>query len=185
MISGKYNIPKEEKITGPRNRHLNSKEDNNSVVNGSHLMNNKTIITHRINNHETLSQIALKYSVQISEIKRANNIVSDQEMYGLRDVKIPVNENYIVQKMFSENDCQDDNTISIIPSEIHALNNNGLSDSLVSSPIENGAFHFVDASNPDSNKFRLWILIVAVVFIFLICPLVLTFMEEEYNDVDE
>ena len=39
---------------------------------------------------DTLLSLALKYNVQVAEIKRVNNIFTDGEVFALKKIKIPV-----------------------------------------------------------------------------------------------
>ncbi|CAD5207430.1 unnamed protein product [Bursaphelenchus okinawaensis] len=51
---------------------------------------NKGYVDHKIHANDTLQKIGLFYSVPASEIKRANNIIADQDFYALRYVKVPI-----------------------------------------------------------------------------------------------
>ena len=39
---------------------------------------------------DTLAKLSLKYSIPVAELKRVNNILSDQYFYALKRIKIPV-----------------------------------------------------------------------------------------------
>ncbi|KAH9503270.1 hypothetical protein Btru_068628 [Bulinus truncatus] len=49
---------------------------------------------------ETLQAIALKYACQVSEIKRINNLIQDQEFYGLKVIKVPMTRYGILSEKF-------------------------------------------------------------------------------------
>lgn len=53
-------------------------------------------VCHRVENDDTLQRLALKYSVNIQEIKRANKIWSDAELRLRENVFIPVHPNQLV-----------------------------------------------------------------------------------------
>jgi LysM repeat protein len=54
-------------------------------------LGNRVLIDHKVQPGDTLNKIALKYSVQISDLKRANTLlVNDQDIYALPFIKIPV-----------------------------------------------------------------------------------------------
>ncbi|ETN80154.1 LysM domain protein [Necator americanus] len=48
------------------------------------------IIERKVKTGDTLNKIAIQYSVNVSDIKRVNNLVSDQDFVALTVVKIPV-----------------------------------------------------------------------------------------------
>uniref|UniRef100_A0A915EBN9 LysM domain-containing protein n=1 Tax=Ditylenchus dipsaci TaxID=166011 RepID=A0A915EBN9_9BILA len=58
--------------------------------NSSFSSSNRVVVDHQIQPDETLTSIALLYSVQAREIKRANNLVADQDIFGLPSIRIPV-----------------------------------------------------------------------------------------------
>ena len=39
---------------------------------------------------DTLTNISLKYNIPVAELKRVNNILSEQQFYALKRIKIPV-----------------------------------------------------------------------------------------------
>ncbi|KAI8789610.1 lysM and putative peptidoglycan-binding domain-containing protein 3 [Biomphalaria glabrata] len=53
-----------------------------------------------ISEGETLQAIALKYACQVSEIKRINNLIQDQEFYGLKVIKVPMTQYGILSEQF-------------------------------------------------------------------------------------
>ena len=38
---------------------------------------------------DTLNNISLRYNVSVAELKKVNNIWSDQDFYGLKRIKVP------------------------------------------------------------------------------------------------
>ncbi|KAM7277526.1 hypothetical protein ACFE04_004660 [Oxalis oulophora] len=51
----------------------------------------KFAISHQINKGETVASLAVKYSVQVVEIKRLNNMMSDHGIYSRERLLIPIN----------------------------------------------------------------------------------------------
>ena len=43
-----------------------------------------------VQQNDTLHSLALKYNVQVAEVKRVNNILGDGEFFALKKIKIPV-----------------------------------------------------------------------------------------------
>ena len=39
---------------------------------------------------DTLTKISLKYNIPVAELKRVNNIISENQFYALKRIKIPV-----------------------------------------------------------------------------------------------
>ena len=50
----------------------------------------KTTMEHLIEPGDTLLSLSLRFNVPIAELKRVNNILTDQGFYGLRVLKVPV-----------------------------------------------------------------------------------------------
>lgn len=48
------------------------------------------LLTKDIQEGDTLNAIALQYSCTVADIKRVNNLISDQDFFALRSIKIPV-----------------------------------------------------------------------------------------------
>jgi len=60
-----------------------------------------------IESNDTLHSIALRYGCKVSEIKRINNLINDQEFYGLRRVKVPVREHsHAKEQLEKENELK-------------------------------------------------------------------------------
>ncbi|KAL7072389.1 hypothetical protein ACQ4LE_008449 [Meloidogyne hapla] len=60
------------------------------------------ILEHNVKNGETLMQISLLYSVPVSEIKRVNNIVADQEIHAFPVIKVPLSRTYLLKRQLIE-----------------------------------------------------------------------------------
>ena len=50
----------------------------------------KAILEHMIEPSDTLLSISIKFNVPIAELKRVNNILTNQSFYALRILKVPV-----------------------------------------------------------------------------------------------
>ncbi|KAI6230414.1 LysM and putative peptidoglycan-binding domain-containing protein 3 [Aphelenchoides fujianensis] len=181
----------------------------------------KVFIEHVVQPTDSLYKIGLQYSVPVSEIKRVNNIGTEQEIHAVKQLRIPVSR--LRQHFLNEKNAAaasssggaaliDVNSPSATPlvgvSEKTALLGDSSEDEersdgsaksaidalfdktdatvaqarnqLPSPTLEGGAFHFVDASAPDSaaKGWCTWLLIIGVVLMFVVVPLVLTMLEE-------
>ncbi|KAI1708320.1 lysM domain-containing protein [Ditylenchus destructor] len=67
------------------------RDDESSNSNGNYS-SNRYSVDHIVKPGETINNIALQYSVQVSEIKRVNNLVSDQDVFAFvgKSIRIPV-----------------------------------------------------------------------------------------------
>lgn len=76
------------------------------------------LVDRPIKTGETLRSISLKYRVPLSELKRVNNIIQDNEIFALNTLKIPVKANSVLAEMLNEEQRQDqvacvgDNSVS-------------------------------------------------------------------------
>uniref|UniRef100_A0A914ZEK0 LysM domain-containing protein n=1 Tax=Panagrolaimus superbus TaxID=310955 RepID=A0A914ZEK0_9BILA len=149
-------------------------------------LGNRVLIERKIQPGDTLNKIALQYSVQISDLKRANTLlVNDQDIYALPVIKIPVSrlfadrieaesrnqvEPYRHQttaaivpitnddrRPLLDTDDDEDSDEHIRKAKVGALlqktdaNITQVRGNLPSPGIEGGAFHFVDATSPDTT----------------------------------
>lgn len=51
-----------------------------------------------IEDGDTLHNLSLRYGCKVSEMKRINNLINDQEFYGRRKIKVPVKEHGLVRE---------------------------------------------------------------------------------------
>ncbi|KAH7714249.1 LysM domain-containing protein [Aphelenchoides avenae] len=51
---------------------------------------NRVFVEHKVRPGDTVNKLALQYHVQVAEVKRANNLVADQDLFALPAVRIPV-----------------------------------------------------------------------------------------------
>lgn len=47
-------------------------------------------ITHLISRFDTLSGVAIKYDVEVADIKKMNGLVTDRQMFALKSLRIPL-----------------------------------------------------------------------------------------------
>ncbi|XP_066953013.1 lysM and putative peptidoglycan-binding domain-containing protein 3-like [Macrobrachium rosenbergii] len=60
------------------------------------------LVNRPIKSGETLRSISLKYRVPLSELKRINNIMQENEFFALNTLKIPVKANSVLAEMLEE-----------------------------------------------------------------------------------
>ncbi|KJH43926.1 LysM domain protein [Dictyocaulus viviparus] len=154
------------------------------------------IIERKVKADDTLNKIAIQYSVNVSDIKRANNLVKDQDFVALTVVKIPVSRlRYALGAGSSSSD--DEHIIDFDPrasllsaekrdpsvEEIFTKTDTAIAQVRETLPEDGvpGTFHFVDASPPDTVC-SIWGILIGVVVIFMVIPLLLTIYEENEND---
>lgn len=61
-------------------------------------------IERRLTEDDTLQSVALQYGCPVSEIKRLNNLIRDQDFYALTSVKIPVKQHSFLVDKIKEDD---------------------------------------------------------------------------------
>ncbi|CAJ0592686.1 unnamed protein product [Cylicocyclus nassatus] len=156
------------------------------------------IIERKVKAGDTLNKIAIQYSVNVSDIKRVNNLVNDQDFVALTVVKIPVSrmrhalgvptssedEEHIIDfddrtRLLGADHSRDPSVEEIFNKTDSAIAQ--VKETLPEDRIP-GSFHFVDARPPDSSIWTVFLIIGAVVIIFMIVPLVLTYYEVEHED---
>ncbi|CAG9529846.1 unnamed protein product [Cercopithifilaria johnstoni] len=165
------------------------------------IIGNKIIVEKKLRPDDNLNKIAVQYSVSLSDLKRANNIVSEQDIYAMPFIKIPVSK--LRKELDLEhgsnllgNDNHSEPTAEELDDDRPLLSNNDLSDKSVEELFEktdayiaqirdnlstentDDTVHFVDARSPDTTFKGLWFIVVFVIFIFIFVPLILTFVEE-------
>lgn len=71
-------------------RQLDENEEVQLVMVDSKKTQQKTTMEHLIEPGDTLLSLSKKFNVPIAELKRVNNILTEQGFYGLRVLKVPV-----------------------------------------------------------------------------------------------
>ncbi|CAO4361969.1 unnamed protein product [Caenorhabditis nigoni] len=159
------------------------------------------LIERNIKHGDTLNKLAIKYQVNVAEIKRVNNMVSEQDFMALSKVKIPVSRMRMalgVQSVSSQDEEEDEILIDIDDRTTLLKNDKGSRDPSVEDIFhktdtniaqvrealpEDGhgatGFHFVTARAPTSPTISVWVIIIGVLLIFCVLPLLLTFYEEQ------
>ncbi|XGW19080.1 hypothetical protein V3C99_003136 [Haemonchus contortus] len=173
------------------------------------LSKDAVIIERKIKAGDTLNKIAIQYSVNVSDIKRVNNLVSDQDFIALTVVKIPVSrlryalgvssssedDEHIID--FDERACLLENEKSKPDTRNTPSSQDASVDDIfhrtdtmiVSAQVREalpegglpGSFHFVDARPPDTAC-SVWTLVALVVITFMVVPLLLTYYEEHVKE---
>ncbi|XP_054628738.1 lysM and putative peptidoglycan-binding domain-containing protein 3 [Dunckerocampus dactyliophorus] len=89
-----------------RNRRSTSRERVDDIV----------YLTRDIQEGDTLNSIALQYHCSVADLKRANNLLTEQDFFGLRSVKIPVKRFSVLTETHNTGPLK-----SASPSETHRL----------------------------------------------------------------
>ncbi|MCP9260894.1 Tyrosine-protein kinase [Dirofilaria immitis] len=183
-----------------RNTNRNNGENRNRWDKTGNI--NKIIVEKKLKPGDNLNKIAVQYSVSLSDLKRINNIVSEQDIYALPFIKIPMSKLRKELDLEYGNNLRDYDKLGESVAEEMAddrplLSNNDLSDKSVEElfektdayiaqirdnlPAENtdDTIHFVDARSPDATFKGVWFFVIFVISIFIFVPLIVTFMEEE------
>ncbi|VDN51079.1 unnamed protein product [Dracunculus medinensis] len=184
--------------------------NNRSLDDIKSSLSSKVLIEKKVKGDDTINKISLQYSVPVSEIKRANNIITDQDLYALSFIKIPVNRLrkelnfdqdrhlFITESENSTNvDCDDFddrrpliNKKSLNTRSVEELFENTdaslaqIRDGNSVDTLTNGQFHFIDARPPQSHINGVWLIVCGLILIFVVVPIVLTLLEEK-SEVSE
>ncbi|EFP12324.1 hypothetical protein CRE_29490 [Caenorhabditis remanei] len=159
------------------------------------------LIERKVKNGDTLNKLAIKYQVNVAEIKRVNNLVSEQAFLALSKVKIPVSRMRMalgVQSVSSQDEDENEVLIDIddrtallreernsrdpsVEDIFHKTDTNiaQVREALPEDGAASTGFHFVTARAPTSPTVSVWIVILGVLLIFCVLPLLLTFYEEQ------
>ncbi|GMT00584.1 hypothetical protein PENTCL1PPCAC_22758, partial [Pristionchus entomophagus] len=156
----------------------------------------RTFIERKIKPGDTLNKIALQYSVNVAELKRMNNLLSDQDFLARSSIKIPMSRLRHALRLGIESESDEDNGERIVIDEHEKLLNSpresnvehlfNKTDATIAQVREalgddnssSGSFHFVDAQPPKPTHTPIWLLLLAVVFVFVVLPLFVTVYEE-------
>uniref|UniRef100_A0A1I7ZJH8 LysM domain-containing protein n=1 Tax=Steinernema glaseri TaxID=37863 RepID=A0A1I7ZJH8_9BILA len=142
-----------------------------------------TSIEHTIKPGDTINKIALQYHIQVSELKRANNLVSEQDLFARPSVKVPVS--HLKRHLLLDSAAttshvvEDPDLLRDFTENDPLVEPNAPASSVEAIFLEANAFHFIDARSPDSSFRGVWLLIALLVVIFVVIPICLTAYEEE------
>ncbi|GIY45128.1 lysM and putative peptidoglycan-binding domain-containing protein 3 [Caerostris darwini] len=67
----------------------------------------------KIEEGDTLQSISIKYQCAVSDLKRANNLISSQEFFGLKHLKIPVKKHSLLTEILKDTPETKSNSIII------------------------------------------------------------------------
>ncbi|XP_031495865.1 uncharacterized protein LOC116261307 [Nymphaea colorata] len=71
-------------------RRLNPMPSNSSSVVSSSSSSNVNYIEHHVSKMDTLAGVAIRYGVEVSDIKRLNGLVTDLQMFAHKSLQIPL-----------------------------------------------------------------------------------------------
>ncbi|KAG7160372.1 lysM and putative peptidoglycan-binding domain-containing protein 3-like [Homarus americanus] len=74
------------------------------------------LVDRPIKSGETLTGIALKYRIPVSELKRVNKIIQEKEFFALKSLKIPVKANSFLAEMLKQEEqdaCSENSAVAI------------------------------------------------------------------------
>lgn len=66
-----------------------------SGATGDESFDCKDYIEHRVSNLDTLAGVAIKYGVEVADVKRANGLATDLHMFGHQILKIPLHPRHV------------------------------------------------------------------------------------------
>lgn len=81
------------------------------------------------------------FLLQVSELKRVNNLIREQDFFALRVIKVPVKRHGLVREMIEQEQMQREETIE----EVHVV-------SITGSPGSNSHMHFLQQMDKDISK---------------------------------
>ncbi|CAH8364197.1 unnamed protein product [Eruca vesicaria subsp. sativa] len=61
-----------------------------SPYHGSHSPDRGGYIEHRVSKFDTLAGVAIKYGVEVADVKKMNGLVTDLQMFALKSLRIPL-----------------------------------------------------------------------------------------------
>ncbi|CAB3407801.1 unnamed protein product [Caenorhabditis bovis] len=184
-----------------------ARTSSNEGLNDTPTYKDIVYIERKVKHGDTLNKLAIKYQVNVAEIKRVNNMVSEQDFLALSKVKIPVSRMRVALGLTStssqDEDEEDENVLIDIDDRTKLLQGDSKSrdtsvedifhktdiniaqvrEALPEDGAPAGSFHFVTASAPSSPTISVWAVVLGVLLIFCILPLVLTFYEEHEEAV--
>ncbi|CAI5437913.1 unnamed protein product [Caenorhabditis angaria] len=175
-----------------------ARTSSNEGLNDQPTFKDIVFIERKVKSGDTLNKLAIKYQVNVAEIKRVNNMVNDMDVQALSKIKIPVSRMRMALgvQTSSQDEQEDDDVLIDIDDRTHLLSKSRdtsvedifsktdsniaqVREALPEDGINTGSFHFVTARDPNSGNISVWLVVVAVILIFCILPLILTIYEEE------
>ncbi|KAG8196838.1 hypothetical protein JTE90_027551 [Oedothorax gibbosus] len=110
------------KIKKPVNKHLRNGDFSDKKV--VDPFQNCDICFYDIQSGDTLESVAIKYQCSVADIKRANNLLSNQEFYALKRLKIPVKKHSLLTEILSSSaNAKPDSIIIEHPNDnVHTIN---------------------------------------------------------------
>lgn len=115
-----------------------------------------TFLEKKLCSDDSLASLALRYGCTVAELKRVNNILTDQEIHGLRTIKVPIKPySLLTEEIQNDNDAaagdghyENELESSSSSSVVRAL-------SIGSSIFPNDSASFLSAMDEDLERIRL------------------------------
>jgi len=106
---------------------------------------------------DTLTKISLKYNIPVAELKRVNNILSEQQFYALKRIKIPVRAASLLTELLpavhqakGESKLENGWYVRDLPSPV--LSGTGASSTVPSSPPSETEFENIQLSSSSNQR---------------------------------
>ncbi|XP_056425217.1 lysM and putative peptidoglycan-binding domain-containing protein 4 [Hyla sarda] len=64
------------------------------------------LLEHNLTENDNLNKLALQYGCKVADIKRINNFLTEQDMYALKTIKIPVKVHSVLTERYEEASAQ-------------------------------------------------------------------------------
>ncbi|CAN1255074.1 LysM and putative peptidoglycan-binding domain-containing protein 1 [Linum perenne] len=76
--------------TTPSKHNGSGTSTNNSSPTSSPVSRARGFIEHQVSKFDTLAGVAIKYGVEVADIKKKNGLITDHQMFALKTLKIPL-----------------------------------------------------------------------------------------------
>ncbi|KAF3777354.1 LysM and putative peptidoglycan-binding domain-containing protein 1 [Nymphaea thermarum] len=96
-------------------RRLNPMPSNSSsVVSSSSSSSNVNYIEHHVSKMDTLAGVAIRYGVEVSDIKRLNGLVTDLQMFAHKSLQIPLPGRHPPSPIIADGSVMQENSVSLL-----------------------------------------------------------------------
>lgn len=76
----------------------------------SHVHRHGQILERELQQGDNLNKLALQYGCQVTEIKRLNNLMQEQDLFALKSIKIPIQKHSFLTEEFGDAHTTQDDT---------------------------------------------------------------------------
>ncbi|XP_013788275.1 lysM and putative peptidoglycan-binding domain-containing protein 3-like [Limulus polyphemus] len=120
----------------------------------------RDFLEHKVKKEDTLQRLSLLYSCPVSEIKRANNLQTDKELFARKSLIIPVRKHSILTEIlpYAKSSSYEASSLRIVEDNtIHSDNERTISIGIGRALAEekhNGTVEFLKAMDRDLAKIR-------------------------------